>query len=672
MVNKFLLFIIIINIINSQFPTEDSCQKIQCSNTLDNDICVKVEFKTSYFRECPNDEICDLEFDDPIQNSKCIKNNIKKKRLPTLPCESNGDCLTGHCIGNKCVGRYEREKCSAVTDCVYGYTCRKDNDNIYKCLRPITTGNKCEYDTDCVNESGCLNNICTKYFSLENNQQSKDLNNQELSFCKSGYSNELGICQNLTLINENSECSNNNQCKYNSSNGEIVTIENNCLCGYNSEGKRYCLLGSGNRNYTIYINKLKDYYLFNNNCHLSERNSEGCQKDLLSDDEFILNKIHELINAKYWAKSNNKLINAPECAFKVELPDYDRSLDYDFNPEPVPGEGSCAIYKCEDSDSNKEYCAQSNYKNNYNINVKLYDICSEDVSCKIGGDPNDIFYNRTNINSKCSSEIENKRYPGEKCEIDTECIYPLNNPSSQFHKCEDGRCNGMDENGICEDNSWCLAGYYCDKYSGKCKEQKSKNEKCLDSKECHNNLICLNSKCSDELFSLESGAEVPEKEDIEIQKRFCKNLEVYDSICVTYNDVEAKVADDKYKKCNFGEKCIYNVLGLQYKRRLEISCPCGYNSEGQGYCPHFHEYSTNDWEEYRDILKKNYNNECHTENRYNCYETKEMDKEKEFKNNLEKGHLFYNSVTCAKKVLNGKFLFVKKFSIILGLFLNLF
>ena len=97
----------------------------------------------------------------------------------------------------------------------------------------------------------------------------------------------------------------------------------------------------------------------------------------------------------------------------------------------------------------------------------------------------------------------------------------------------------------------------------------------------------------------------------EIQKRFCKSGEVYDSFCVSYNDVEKKTDDDKYKKCNFGEKCIYNVIGLNYNKIYEINCPCGYNSEGQGYCPHYHEYSKDDWDEYRTILKKNYDSWLH-------------------------------------------------------------
>ena len=671
MVEKYLIFIFLIFLLNAEYSLEDTCQKIQCSDSLSDGVCVLVDNDTSYFKECPSGDICEIQFDDPVQNSSCTSNTKKFKRLPTLPCDSEDDCLSNICSANKCIGKYFKEQCNSVTDCVYGYTCRKDSDNIYKCLEPITTGNQCQYDTDCVGESGCLNNICTKYYSLDDNQKTRDLINEELSFCKSGYSDELGICQTLTLINETtSDCSQNNKCTYNNTLGEILTIDNNCLCGYNTEGKKYCLLGSGNKNYTKYINKLKNYYLNNKNCHSSERNGEGCQKDLLSNDTYILNKIHELINAKYWAKSNNKLIGAQECAYKVEMPDYDRDLDKDYAPDPDSGEGKCATYKCDNS--NSEFCAKSNYKNVLNINVSLYDVCSEGVECKIGGEPNEVFYNKTNVNAKCYSIRENKRYPGEKCEVDVECVYPLNNPSSQFHKCEDGRCNGMDENGICEDNSWCLAGYYCDKYSGKCQEQKSKDEKCLDSKECQNDLICLNKKCSDDLFSLGDGKKVPENEDKEAQKRFCKSGEVYDSVCVSYNDVDKKTDDNKYKRCNFGEKCSYNVTGLSYNKIHEVNCPCGYNSEGQGYCPHYHEYSKNDWDEYRNILKKNYDNECHTENRYNCYKKKDLDKENEYKNKLERGHLFYNSVTCAKKVLDGKFLFVKKLMILLSVFLSLF
>ena len=105
---------------------------------------------------------------------------------------------------------------------------------------------------------------------------------------------------------------------------------------------------------------------------------------------------------------------------------------------------------------------------------------------------------------------------------------------------------------------------------------------------------------------------------------------------------------------------------------MEIPCPCGFNAEGQGYCPHFHDYSTKDWNNYRKTLKKNYNNECHTENRFDCYKKDDNNKEKKYRNDLEKGHLFYKSVTCAKKVLDGKYLFIQKIYMVLGVLLILF
>ena len=44
---KKLLLLLSIIIINFQFTKEDSCQMIQCNDTLEEGICVKVESKTS-------------------------------------------------------------------------------------------------------------------------------------------------------------------------------------------------------------------------------------------------------------------------------------------------------------------------------------------------------------------------------------------------------------------------------------------------------------------------------------------------------------------------------------------------------------------------------------------------------------------------------------------------
>ena len=666
----YIFFYSLIIFISLKTSNSEHCQKIQCNSELNPDTCIKVESTISYLKPCPNSKICNTPTEDPITDSYCIeeqKDEIKFKKLPSLPCNNtNEECLSGVCMIDKCLGKEEGDACNSASDCYYGKTCRKKNDDDLglTCLDPLKEGEKCSIDTDCELDCGCMKGVCTKYFSLENFEETGGLDyNSDFSFCKSGYVNEVGICMNISLANDVTECSDLSPCsyEYKDENNEkkSLLLHSNCLCGYNPLGKKYCLIGSGNYNYTRYLEKLKKYHLKNENCHLSERTAEGCQKDLLFGSQETLQQINELINSKLWAKANNRLIDAPECAFSIEMPEYNRSLDENTEPEPIH-EGKCAKYSCEQK-IDGGICAKSIYKSDFEINVTLADVCSSGVACKLNGEPNDVFYNGTNIIRNCSTNITSARYPGEKCDIDTECVFPLNNPSSQFHKCEDGKCNGIGENGICEDHSWCKAGLYCDPHQGKCKKQLKKGKGCLESKDCKNNLVCIDGKCSN-IFSLDDGKEVPEKESYEIQRKFCKSGEVIDNKCVSYSDLNGtKVKDDEYKKCDFNSYCEYNINGLGKKIKKYVKCGCGYNSEGQGYCPHFHDYSKKDWDEYRKAWRDKSDNGCHTENRYNCYEYDKNNKLKTIRNKVENGHLFYKCVDCAKNVfLDGKFLSFNK------------
>ena len=679
--NHILIFIYLITLINSKILADDYCQKIQCYSDLTPGTCIKAEPKISLFNPCPDSKFCNVSSLDPMMDSTCIdqKNNFDFKKLPSLPCKENSECISNKCSSNVCQGVSDNQKCTAPSDCNYGKTCRKDSNdnNIYKCLDPLKKDEKCEIDTDCEIGYGCSKGICTEYFSLENWEKTggRDYGN-DLNFCKSGYVNEIGVCMNIYLKNEVTECSDNSPCEYEykdeNNEQKSIIIHQNCLCGYNPFGKKYCLIGSGNTNYTRYLNKLKDYYMNNTNCHLSERSSEGCQKDIISGSPEKLLQIQELINSKYWATANNRLIDAPDCIYSIELPEYNRSLDKNTLPEPIP-EGKCAKYNCAQSIKGGT-CALSDFKNMLNINITLADVCENNVKCNLDGDPNDIFYNGTNIEAKCSN-LNNKRYPGEKCSIDSECVYPLNNPSTQFHKCEENLCTGIEEDGICEDNSWCLVGYYCDKGEGKCKSQKGEDKSCSESKECKNDLICNGGKCK-ELFSLNDGDSVPEYESYEFQKMFCKNMEVIDNKCVSFNDINNNYANEgEYKKCDFNDLCVYKVNGLESWRKKYERCGCGYNANGQGYCPKYHDYNKDDWDEYREILKDKSDNKCHTESRFHCYEfdEEEESKLKEYKNKLEKGHLFYGCVDCAKKVLAGNYISIYTFGyLFISLFIFLF
>ena len=61
----------------------------------------------------------------------------------------------------------------------------------------------------CKNEYGCLNNKFTKYFSLKNRERENFNLNEFFSFCESDYSDENGVCKNLTLNERKIECDDN-------------------------------------------------------------------------------------------------------------------------------------------------------------------------------------------------------------------------------------------------------------------------------------------------------------------------------------------------------------------------------------------------------------------------------------------------------------------------------
>ena len=313
--NFLITFFSLFLIINSITENEDFCQKVECYPGLATGTCIKVESTVSLLNPCPSSQYCETNIEDPIEDSFCEekKDILPFKKLPTLPCNDSSECISGYCNAYKCNGGGEGDDCKSVVDCIYGKTCRQESKDIYKCLDPVKEGGKCYMDTDCELDYGCREGICTKYFSLDNWEKTggSDFEN-DFNFCKSGYVNEVGICMNISLKNDITECSFDSPCEYqyedeNKTTKNII-IHQNCLCGYNPFGKKYCLIGSGNANYTRYIEKLKKYHMNNINCHLSERTSEGCQKDILFGSNEILNQIQELKNLKYWAKSNNRLI----------------------------------------------------------------------------------------------------------------------------------------------------------------------------------------------------------------------------------------------------------------------------------------------------------------------------------------------------------------------------
>ena len=106
------------------------------------------------------------------------------------------------------------------------------------------------------------------------------------------------------------------------------------------------------------------------------------------------------------------------------------------------------------------------------------------------------------------------------------------------------------------------------------------------------------------------------------------------------------------------------------KNVITKTCECGYNSEGKGYCPKAHDKSKDEWIEYYQLKKKLLDNSCHSNNRFNCYDYHQGTKDKINikKNSLEYGHLFYNAVKNAEKILSNNYISHSFISYILLLF----
>ena len=652
---KKSLFILIITLISNSL--NKYCQNVECGIITEENVCILPKYDTSIFQLCPKEKICKIISDDPIDKTYCEKIEFTQKRYPGLECNNNKECFSNKCIDNKCEGIKEGNQCNLTSECYYGKVCRKENNTSTNkiCTNPIKEDdkeNKCYDDSECDLDYGCLNNKCVKYFSLNEGDSIGVSFSPDLSLCQSGYSDENGICKTLTLKDELKECY--DTCEYLDTNGNIIKKNDNCLCGYNDLGRKYCLLGSGNTNYTRYIKLLKKYRLNNENCHHDERNSNGCIKDIIENKEEKMKEIHKLINSKYWANFNYKLYNAPVCVINIELPDF----DYDYEPK-VEGQ-KCAKYKCVPTLINN-YCASSKFEDQSNITVEVADICDKDNYCYLNDKkPNEYFYEEIDQNAKCISSInENlKRYPGEECNLDSDCVYPIKSTSSQFHKCVKNKCTGLGKEEKCDSNDECIAGLYCDMTSGKCKEQNSKGKDCIFSTDCKNNLLCYDNRCEDYLFTFTEGAYTPQIE--KNREKYCKyNMVDSFGFCIKLID-QVKGRDDEYIKCDRNGECIYTILPYSYGQ-LKKNCDCGYNSIGQGYCPKFHDYFESDWNDYFDYLKSKYDNKCHTENRYNCYLKSSKDaKIKKLTNKLINGHLFYKSDPCIEKVLNSISLKINK------------
>lgn len=669
MSDKYLIITILISLIVFSVSQEEKCKEIQCVNYLQNKTCIEPASETHiYMQACSEGEICNILSEIPEEKTTCVaKEAPVYKRYPGMSCTDNNDCFANKCENNICKSIKENEACTSVEECDYGYTCRKltPESESAVCAKPAAQGEACIEDTDCSLSDGCLNNKCTAYFSVEDGQSIGKIPSFTpfYSFCKSGYANKDGICQTLIKTNPYEECDEyEHACNYEikGSNQNVVLFDK-CQCGYNSLGKKFCALGSGDYNYTRYLGALQDYYFNNPNCHLAERGGDGCIKDIVLGDETVQKKLKKLYSYKLWALSNFKMYETQSCVFGIEFPDYDPKADEPEPEPPKPTSKQCAKYTCQ---ADKAECAVLETPSPDKISVTLSDVCKDKEKCNIGGEPNDVFYRLTNSSFTCGIVTVKERYPGEECTQNSDCVYPIDAKDPIFHQCINGKCSGFAENAKCVKTEECLAGYSCDSESKTCQKQKSAGEDCVDSYECKNNLLCYQKTCQNVLFSLNTGEQIS-GEGGDHKGKYCRYGVAQNNFCVEIRDNQG----EKMIPCNYDDDCEYSYFP-EAQGKLTKKCECGYNAEGKGYCRKFHDYKTSEWDQYFKYLKRSYDNDCHSMSRYNCYK-EDQDNQNQIsrlKNTVIDAHLFEGAVECAQKVLSSNYLTINMSLILLSVF----
>ena len=642
MVINNLLFIFLIKTI---LNTESECPIIECDDIKnENDTCLIYNPKESnkvFINPCKDNYYCPLQSDEFEEGTlKCIeKRKEKNKKYPGSECESDEDCISGICNDEEeCEGKKEYEYCIDTSECLKTLTCI---NNTCQAIRKL--GDFCTEDTDCEMTAGCHKNKCTQYFSLPDGEKvdQKTFFNDGLSFCEKGVAYK-GVCMDLRLLNQRAPCDENNPCIYSHEKNkkaiENITIQENCLCGY--DGKKYCRLGGLNINYTNYIKGKGEYYKLFHDCHPAEHGlNVPCNNE------------EHTKNLGIWGLYNYKMYNSKECILKMAFPNYDPTKD---SKELL--QDNCPRYICNNINENSHICFNKTvyYNDTVDINLQYNNSLKdnlENVECDVKGRTNDIGdTNNYHFNYRYT---EINYLPGDYCK--ETC------GDNEKYKCENNRCVFKNRtNKDCKTHLDCDVGEYCEVYSTgvkRCESLKNQDESCVSYLECKNHLLCLNSICSDSLYKILPG-------NLADTTYACKYNRTRDGVCIKLFYREALRNDyEDFVKCN-NQQCLYYQIASEnfdekmIKDKTSDGCFCGYRYNGDKYCALDDNSFPDLIERFHDLHIQLIKSPCHTRNRYHCshwpYENKEIyDEYISLKMFFENGHMFYKSDDCVEYVMKG-------------------
>jgi hypothetical protein len=270
-IRKLVIALVLIYVI----ADKHTCPRYTCdSGTGTSCVNLKTGLATDGYNKisltdiCKNDEEhCDIP-PPPFQTLAdadkdtvytCKANTVNPstpRRYPGEVCDANEDCIksgdkTGTCDKGKCTGVAKGESCPHTADCVVGTYCDAETK---KCVDQKKKGKACKKSTECINTLLCHKQTCNLTpYSLN---AGTVLDEDDPKF--NTYKCKFGLMDNskcISMIQEEDgnedgfiECSYGDKCKYKL---DDMVQEQDCQCGYNTDGKGYCQRGFNKSKYCL-------------------------------------------------------------------------------------------------------------------------------------------------------------------------------------------------------------------------------------------------------------------------------------------------------------------------------------------------------------------------------------------------------------------------------------
>jgi len=425
--------------------------------------------------------------------------------VPGMACTNDGDCLSGKCAMGYCLGAAQGSSCqtNGDLDCNPGLYC--DLTTVL-CTSLIAEGQACTGTNQCAMNTGCNNNVCALYYSLDNGAADTECGKVGADF--SGFPLPVGsppnysvFCKSGTCIpsanSPGGTCTNAlhsasplpvhctpglaDQCATNNSAdnepASISTTSTTCIAtSYNPLGTTFCASEIGDPDFVAFIEWVTQTWasLFSGDtqyCHTSQRGiNTACLQRM--GGQYLVNSY---VLVKENAENSAYYQGTDVCTVQVFLPNYFSAQQYNAFCD--------TNFQCASNTTvflSKAGCIQQTPYTNFNIRpcldpinsfcppVEIYQ-ANHEVDCQPG----------PGVSAPSTGLL-----PGDLCSSNYQCLSNV---------CGNGLCLGVANGGLCPNgDSDCSPGLYCNAPLGKCALQLAANSStaCMSSSQCVMNAGC--------------------------------------------------------------------------------------------------------------------------------------------------------------------------------------